>query len=637
MCRLVGMAKKDPYKVRKIPASIVNAQRKTMLIEGLSTYLDERTLATLTKHISEAIPLAGKIVEDRNISASVIAEDAGFYHDPFIIPTTLAEYTQAGPSSIIAALLFASLRPVRGGDPNLHEPSMRVVQEFVDGLAQQHEYDDVLDIILGALRMRALEPPQPLRPILTVKDLLAEPSVEETKNNQRRLAMIMIAANDNRAITLRLTQQLVRLQQRTETLADIKDVREREALLKELYYMRHSYIPLADRLGQRKLVEAMQDQVLRLADPVMHQKLHQYIGVYTDRFEGAVDASDKVALIDKLCQLISSKLPGIEGLEVYGRVKSPYSLWLKMHEKGATLETLEKVIFDYIGVTARFDFPGAEDMTNQECRGKAQQDGIEIFEKLRHQRRLFTIVPQKEKISEDNVDAGKDSAPALSHKSRKRKAKIDKAKGEAADNKQDSVPVMVDMRNYMEDPKANGYRAIHVLLQVNVAKGVAPLIDFHIVWKEDDRNNTYGNASHAHFKSMVEASPAAKAVQQWRIAANEIYVQVGDGRIRRFQQGASIADVAERIHTGMLAIASGARVTRSDPADAITDMNRPLHVEVKNGDRVVVLLHGTEHAESLVRNEGRRRYVLKCLRGPIAVRNMKVFYRRIDKSAGLDN
>ncbi len=617
-------------KVRKIPANIAISQRKDALVYKLSKYLDEPSLISLSQHISEAIPLARRIVDQRDISAQVIAEDAGFYHDPFIIPTALAEYTQVGPSTIIAALLFASLRPARGGDPNVDDMSMLAMQEFVEDLPGE-EYADVPDIIMGALRMRALEPPPPLRKIQTLEDLLAEPTIEEAKNNQRRLAMIMIAADDNRAITLRLAQQLVRLQRWKEALPEL-DSKGQEALLKELYYMRHSYIPLADRLGQRKLVEAMQDQVLRLADPTMHQRLHENIGRYAHRFDGTVNTTDKTTLIDNLCQLVSSKLHGIEGLEVYGRVKSPYSLWLKMHEKGATVESLEKVIFDYIGITARFNFPGADKMTNQESRGLAQKIGIDIYNQVRRQRSLFTVVPQTEKITDlvaETEGDGTDKKRKKSHRS------IVKSRS-AMEVKENAAPTMVNMRNYMEHPKANGYSAIHVLLQVNVAQGVAPLIDFHIVWKKDDDNNTYGNASHAHYKAAVENSAAAKVLEQWRAAGNEIYVQVGDGRIRRFQKGSTIADVAERIHTDMVAVASGAMVTRTDPSDPVIEKKRSLRTEVKNGDKVVVLLYGTEHFDRLISSPRRRKYTLQCLR-PDARRKLQAFYRKRDKAAGLDS
>lgn len=626
-------AKLTPVKVRKLPAAIVTSQRKDALVYKLSKYLDETSLVSLSQHIAQTIPLARRIVEQRNISAQVIAEDAGFYHDPFIIPTALAEYTQVGPAAIIAAMLFASLRPVRGGDPNVDEMSMMAMREFIEGLPGD-EYKDVPNIIMGALRMRALEPPPPPRKIHSVEDLLAEPDIEEAKNNQRRLAMIMIAADDNRAITLRLSQQLVRLQRWQYTLPEIDDPLEKQALLKELYYMRHSYIPLADRLGQRKLVEAMQDEVLRLADPDMHQKLHENIGRYTHRFDSTVSATDKTTLIDKLCQLVSRKLNGIEGLEVYGRVKSPYSLWMKMHEKGASIENLETVIFDYIGITARFNFPGADQMNKQAGRGKAQKIGIDIFNQLRSQRALFTVVPQTEKITaivaEAEGDGSADSKRKKSHRS------IVKSRTAMSSAKDATAPTMVNMRNYMEHPKANGYSAIHVLLKVNVAQGVAPLIDFHIVWKKDDDNNTYGNASHAHYKAAVENSAASKVLEQWRAAGNEIYVQVGDGRIRRFQKGSTIADVAERIHTDMVAVSSGALVTRTDPTDPITDKKRPLHAEVKNGDKVKVLLYGTEHFERLIGNPRRRTYTLKCLR-PDGRRKLQAFYRKRDKSAGLDS
>jgi len=100
--------------------------------------------------------------------------------------------------------------------------------------------------------------------------------------------------------------------------------------------------PLAERIGLVFLADDFRDQYLRLTNPVKYKQVEDKI---RERFGGITYKSAKLFLelyVDSLIDYFAGKGVNIDNLNIYFRVKSPFSSYEKVEEReeGHTYENL---------------------------------------------------------------------------------------------------------------------------------------------------------------------------------------------------------------------------------------------------------------------------------------------------------
>ena len=607
------MGKRPSQADRPASSTAIKRSRLTALLERAGKYLPDFSYAQDSHSIESAIKIAEQIVAERKLDKLYVGEGAVYFKDPLIIPEALVTHTKADRASIIASILFASVRPVDGDEGNYLEAFDKAV-EFAKKLLPKEAYVDLPLILKNALEIRALDIPVIARPMQSIADLLMPPEGKEAENNENFRQMIVGATQYKRALNIRLHQQLTKLAARYASDLSKKTPAQREELLKDLYATIHYYIPLAEKLGQQKLKQALEDHVLRLADPVMHAKLHDYLGEYERQINLKPDQqnSGKFSVVPALCKqietLLNNNRPGAP-VKVYGRRKTAYATWRKMHKKGIAFEDLDKHIFDFVGITAEYDLAIY-----------AADKAAYKSENIRIGFNLFNIVNQK----------GKAMFKIIKQPLKK-----------GADPTTTPDAEMVELRNYITNPKRNRYSAIHVRLQclfglAGVVSQSMPIIDLHIVSTQDQYRNNYGTASHEAYKTSGGKSDTAAMETKWGNAAEEVIVSTPAGDyIRLKKKYGTVIHMAQAIHNGLAAMAVSAFIKPKSPFKIHLSRIAALEEPVSNGDEVEI----RKGDATLLFDDDHREKVLKLL-GPADgpnrfVARMNHYYHQLDDVSGL--
>lgn len=137
------------------------------------------------------------------------------------------------------------------------------------------------------------------------------------------LKRILLTMNDDVRIVL------IKLADRLHNCSTIEymPAHKRDKILSETMFI---FIPLAHRLGLYSVKSRMEDVWLRYKEPDAYNEIHNF----TKR-----DASDKGRKIDKFIEPIREAL-SVAGFsfEIRKRIKTPYSIWHKMHTKNVSIE-----------------------------------------------------------------------------------------------------------------------------------------------------------------------------------------------------------------------------------------------------------------------------------------------------------
>jgi Region found in RelA / SpoT proteins len=584
-------------------------QEHSYIVECLRNALGDDKCPDIEKIVKSAIALSDDIAKQRGMkkprmAAHIKAEDTGFEHDPCFIPNTLVGYVGNQPASVLAAILFSVIRPF-GSETAVHDESWQKIKKFVSSL-DKTIYGGVVGIIQNALQIRAIPRPRLKRKTLCVDDIRAQPTDAQVKRNEYYCRLVMRTTTDKPALVIRLVQQYAKLKHRLP-LDELNSEEERQSLLRELYHVRHFYAPMAEKLGLRQMTEDMQDHILRLADPDMHGSLHLLV---RDHQQSLVDTGNTYLLnqqlaIAMLCEEIKHQVETQtqEPVQVYGRLKKPFSTWIKMAEKKTNLANVEAQIFDITGITVESTPPKPEGMKPNQYRMLEHESGRKIVEALKGARRGRKFLFEVQKLTP-----------------------IKRAES-------DAVHELVECRDYVQSPKPNGYAAKHMRLRYlpggyivrGYADRVAPIIDMHIVTTAQNKVNKTA-ASHAAYKARGGRSDVVCVADQWGPAANEVFVMTPTGEIQRViprglvegsaqkhaqEVGTSptVADFAARVSTDLAARAVSAELTRHDPFDVITGMQVPMHHRPCNGDIIKI----NEGPKSLAADSIQHHHLLSCM------------------------
>lgn len=145
--------------------------------------------------------------------------------------------------------------------------------------------------------------------------------------NFRKLLLAM--SDDIRVLIVKLCDRLHNMQ----TIGFLKD---REKVLRIAHETAEIYAPLAERIGIRKIKNELQE----LAFEVLHPEERRSI---VSRLEYL--RKDGIALIDKIEMHVKKTLEDTGmSAAVYGREKTPYSIWHKMQRKDVSFEQLSDII-----------------------------------------------------------------------------------------------------------------------------------------------------------------------------------------------------------------------------------------------------------------------------------------------------
>ena len=129
---------------------------------------------------------------------------------------------------------------------------------------------------------------------------------------------------------------LVKLADRLHNMRTIDHVKSPEKRMRIAVETMEIYAPLAERIGIQRIKGELQDICFNIIQPEIRESI-------LGRLEAI--ASDESHLVEKIVEEIEKTLikAGLKA-EVYGRRKTPYSIWMKMKQKNVGLEQLSDII-----------------------------------------------------------------------------------------------------------------------------------------------------------------------------------------------------------------------------------------------------------------------------------------------------
>jgi len=151
-------------------------------------------------------------------------------------------------------------------------------------------------------------------------------SVREAENFRK---FLLAMSNDIRVLLVKLADRLHNMR----TLHHIKDQDKRRRIAIETMEI---YAPLAERIGMRRMKDELEDIAFKEINPEAYESISHRLA-YLRKKGGDVSK----AIAAKIKRLL--KKHGIE-VQVYGREKTPYSIWAKMERTHVGFEQLSDII-----------------------------------------------------------------------------------------------------------------------------------------------------------------------------------------------------------------------------------------------------------------------------------------------------
>ena len=359
-----------------------------------------------------------------------------------------------------------------------------------------------------------------LTKIKTVLD--NEDKAEQKSMQAENFKRILLTLNDDVRVVL------IKLADRLHNCRTIEFMPEhkRDKILSETMFV---FIPLAHRLGLYSVKSEMEDIWLRYKEPEAFNQITEQINK---------NIMDKELVIDQFIDPIDTalKAAGFK-YEIRKRVKTPYSIWKKMTNKGVSFDE----IYDLYAVRIIFDPSSNSNETERD-----------------HCYHIFSVISSIYKYKHDRI------------------------------------------RDWVNTPKSNGYEALHCTLMSNAGiwvevqirshrmheiaeKGIAA----HWAYKKDgfsDENASEMDKWITKVKSIL-VNPDVNALELLDLIHNdliktEIMIFTPKGEQRSIEKGATALDFAYAIHSqiGNKAIAAKVNLRLV-----------PLSYVLKTGDQVEII------------------------------------------------
>ncbi|MBW7921348.1 MAG: bifunctional (p)ppGpp synthetase/guanosine-3',5'-bis(diphosphate) 3'-pyrophosphohydrolase [Rubellimicrobium sp.] len=219
--------------------------------------------------------------------------EAYFTH-PVAVAVILAEQ-QMDDATIVTALLHDTIEDTRAGFAEVEQRFGREIAELVDGVTK------LTNIQLFSVESKQAE-------------------------NFRKLFMAM--ARDLRVMLVKLADRLHNMRTIRAMRPDKQAQKARETM--------EIYAPLAGRMGMQSMRDELEDLAFRVLNPEARSSImRRFLTLRRESGDVIQKITDDIrAVIDKA---------GIEGTEVTGRAKKPYSVWRKMQEKDQGFSRLSDI------------------------------------------------------------------------------------------------------------------------------------------------------------------------------------------------------------------------------------------------------------------------------------------------------
>lgn len=294
------------------------------------------------------------------------------------------------------------------------------------------------------------------------------------------------------------------------------------------------FAPIADRLGLNKIKTELEDLSFKYEHPEEYEKIEQ---------ELAESQPERDTIFDKFTPPICQELDAM-GIRytIKARIKSPYSIWMKMQNKHVPFSE----VYDILAIRIVF---------TPKCRAAENDECFLIYSKIAQ---LYKPHPTR-------------------------------------------------LRDWLSNPKANGYQALHNTFMSKQGKWVEVQIrtdrmddiaemGFAAHWKYKDKDAAYDeNELDKWLNSIKEIldDPQPDTLDlldtiKLNLFTDEILVFTPKGELKNMPAGSTALDFAFSIHSFLGSHCFGAKVNHRLVA---------LNHRLKSGDQVEILTSRTQHVQ----------------------------------------
>ncbi|MBF8247099.1 MAG: bifunctional (p)ppGpp synthetase/guanosine-3',5'-bis(diphosphate) 3'-pyrophosphohydrolase [Rickettsia sp.] len=163
---------------------------------------------------------------------------------------------------------------------------------------------------------------------------------ENVKQAENFRKLLLSMSNDIRILLIKLADKLHNMR----TIDFIQSMSKKN---KKAIETMEIYAPLAERLGMQKIKNELQDICFKILSPTERQTIQSKILLFSKNNNSLIK--------DTLSELRSLLQEDLKDVQIFGRTKTPYSIWKKMHTKKIQLEQLSDILAFRIIVNSSID------------------------------------------------------------------------------------------------------------------------------------------------------------------------------------------------------------------------------------------------------------------------------------------
>ena len=172
--------------------------------------------------------------------------------------------------------------------------------------------EEVADLVNGVTKLSALE-----------NKVLSNTKAE----NFRKL--ILATSKDIRVLLVKLADRLHNMR----TIDYINDVEKKKRISKDTMEI---YAPLADRMGMNRIRDELEDLSFKILNPEARNLVNERLNLIKKKYDDTfVEMSKNFTDLLKKANINS---------KIYGREKTPFSIWIKIQKKKMSLEQMSDII-----------------------------------------------------------------------------------------------------------------------------------------------------------------------------------------------------------------------------------------------------------------------------------------------------
>ncbi len=172
--------------------------------------------------------------------------------------------------------------------------------------------EEVADLVNGVTKLSALE-----------NKVLSNTKAE----NFRKL--ILATSKDIRVLLVKLADRLHNMR----TIDYINDIEKKKRISKDTMEI---YAPLADRMGMNRIRDELEDLSFKILNPEARNLVNERLNLIKKKYDDTfVEMSKSFTDLLKKANINS---------KIYGREKTPFSIWIKIQKKRMSLEQMSDII-----------------------------------------------------------------------------------------------------------------------------------------------------------------------------------------------------------------------------------------------------------------------------------------------------